>query len=75
MNEEDKISRERKERRDFLRILGGAVALGGATFGLDPLVRAAAAAPDPAPPEPAIPGPDCSPPRAAFGADVNTCIC
>ena len=74
MNEEDKISRERKERRDFLRILGGAVAFGSATFGLDTLVREAAAAADPAPPEPAIPGYDWTRHRWAFGVDVNRCI-
>ena len=32
MNDEDKTMKQRNERRDFLRILGGAVALGGAAL-------------------------------------------
>jgi Fe-S-cluster-containing dehydrogenase component len=74
MNEEARIAHERKERRDFLRILGGAVALGGAALGLNTLIGEAVAAAGSSPPPPAIPGYDWSKHRWAFGVAVERCI-
>ncbi len=74
MDENGKGAKGRKERREFLRILGGAVAFGGAALGLNTLVGEAVATADPAAPEPAIPGYDWTRHRWAFGVDATRCI-
>lgn len=74
MNDEDGIAHERKQRRDFLRILGGAVAFGGAALGLNALIGEAVAAVDASPPPPAVPGYDWSKHRWAFGVAAERCI-
>ena len=74
MDERETDTQRRNERRDFLRILGGAIAFGGAAVAAQSVLPAAEASAAQSPPPPAIPGYDWTKHRWAFGVDVNRCI-
>jgi Fe-S-cluster-containing dehydrogenase component len=70
----DKDDNTTKERREFLRLLGAAVAFGGAAFGLNALIGEAIASVGSAPPAPAVPGYDWTRHRWAFAVAGERCI-
>jgi len=75
MDEEEDSQRRQQERRDFLRIVGGAIAFGATAVTAHNFASRDATAADGRPqPAPAIPGYDWSKHRWAFGVDVNRCI-
>ena len=75
MNETDDSKSEKRGRRDFIRIFGGAIAFaGGAIAATGVAAKAASAARADAPAVPPIPGYDWSKHRWAFGIDATRCI-
>ncbi|HMA87399.1 MAG TPA: 4Fe-4S dicluster domain-containing protein [Burkholderiales bacterium] len=73
MAEEDRSSTRQQERRDFMRILGGAIAFAGGAVAAGAVAKAAASS-APSPAEPPIPGYDWGKHRWAFGVDASRCI-
>jgi tetrathionate reductase subunit B len=69
----DRTDKGQAARREFLRLFAGAVACAGAATAAKG-VLSEAAAPQPAPAVPAIPGYDWTQHRWAFGVDATKCI-
>ena len=79
MEEEEKLERQQRERREFLSCLGSALACGAAAVAASAVSPQAAAATaeaaaTQAPAYPAIPGYDWTKHRWAFGVDATRCI-
>jgi len=74
MDDEKNSARRQQERRDFLRILGTAIAFGGASAAAHTVLGEAAATGAQSPGIPPIPGYDWTKHRWAFGVDVSRCI-
>jgi tetrathionate reductase subunit B len=73
MEKNEKIEERQRERRDFLRFFGSAIACGGTALTANAILRQASAAVESVP-NPSIPGYDWTRHRWAFGVDVNRCI-